>query len=308
MNQFILGNTGIDPLIKTPNDRVPARFGHLNKIVDAVTALQEVPPGSGIESVTGSAVDNTDPLNPVVNIPTGYLPLEGGTMDSGATIDFVNGSKLKQGTTNQEKGGNNGISFKCSLDYELKWEAGRLYIMEQDGATIRESLYNFNNIPSVDDDAKSGYTVGTRWKLDDGTTYICTQAGQGSADWVLEANNISGTYTPTIDNTNNNAIANVSGNAFYTIINGLVTVTFDIHIDFLVTTTSQFTFDLPIPPVVPFSSGDTKSIISSKNYINNNLSIASYGNIANENIKNEFTVLNTQSGLMEYTISITYFS
>ena len=175
-----------DPSVNTGAESANAKFGHLNALIEYIN---NVPPGSGIESVSGSAVDNTDPLNPVVNIPTGYLPLEGGTMDSGATIDFVNGSKLKQGTTNQEKGGNNGISFKCSLDYELKWEAGRLYIMEQDGQTIRESLYNFNNIPSVDDDAKSGYTIGSRWKLDDGTTYICTNSGQGSAEWIQLSGN-----------------------------------------------------------------------------------------------------------------------
>lgn len=70
MEKFELGNTGIDPLIRTENDRIPARFGHLNKIVDAITELQEVPPGSGIASVTGDTVDNTDPLNPVITIAT----------------------------------------------------------------------------------------------------------------------------------------------------------------------------------------------------------------------------------------------
>jgi len=70
MEKFELGNTGIDPLIRTENDRIPARFGHLNKLVNAITELQEVPPGSGIASVTGDVVDNTDPLNPVISIAT----------------------------------------------------------------------------------------------------------------------------------------------------------------------------------------------------------------------------------------------
>jgi len=70
MEQFQLGNTGRDPIIRTENDRVPARFGHLNVIVNAITALQEVPPGSGIASVTGDIVDNTDPLNPIISIAT----------------------------------------------------------------------------------------------------------------------------------------------------------------------------------------------------------------------------------------------
>lgn len=68
MEKFELGNTGLDSTIRTPNDANIARFGHLNIIVDAITELQEVPPGSGIASVTGDIVDNTDPLNPVINV------------------------------------------------------------------------------------------------------------------------------------------------------------------------------------------------------------------------------------------------
>ena len=82
MEQFQLGNTGRDPIIRTENDRIPARFGHLNKIVDAVTALQEVPPGSGIESVVagvGIDVDNiTDPLNPIVSVDFPALNVDSG--------------------------------------------------------------------------------------------------------------------------------------------------------------------------------------------------------------------------------------
>lgn len=70
MEKFELGNTGLDSTIRTANDATIARFGHLNKIVDAITELQEVPPGSGIASVTGDTVDNTDPLNPVITIAT----------------------------------------------------------------------------------------------------------------------------------------------------------------------------------------------------------------------------------------------
>jgi hypothetical protein len=70
MEKFELGNTGLDPTIRTESDRIPARFGHLNKIVDVITELQQVPPGSGIASVQGGTnitVDDTDPLNPIVN-------------------------------------------------------------------------------------------------------------------------------------------------------------------------------------------------------------------------------------------------
>jgi hypothetical protein len=70
MEKFKLGNTGLDPVIVIPNDANIARFGHLNEIVDAITELQEIPPGSGIASVVAGdniTVDDTDPLNPIVN-------------------------------------------------------------------------------------------------------------------------------------------------------------------------------------------------------------------------------------------------
>ena len=70
MEKFELGNTGLDSTIRTANDANVARFGHLNVIVDAITELQEVPPGSGIASVTGDTVDNADPLNPIISIAT----------------------------------------------------------------------------------------------------------------------------------------------------------------------------------------------------------------------------------------------
>lgn len=38
MEKFELGNTGLDPLIRTESDRIPARFGHLNKIVDTINS------------------------------------------------------------------------------------------------------------------------------------------------------------------------------------------------------------------------------------------------------------------------------
>jgi hypothetical protein len=38
MEKFQLGNSGYDPTIRTENDRIPARFGHLNKIVDAINS------------------------------------------------------------------------------------------------------------------------------------------------------------------------------------------------------------------------------------------------------------------------------
>lgn len=107
MEQFQLGNSGLDPLIRTENDRVLGRFGHLNKLVNAITALQEVPPGSGLQSVvagTNITVDDSDPLNPIINSDGAvgnYLPLAGGTMDEEATITlaYPNGDDIILGAT-----------------------------------------------------------------------------------------------------------------------------------------------------------------------------------------------------------------
>jgi hypothetical protein len=60
--------------------------------------------------------------------------------------------------------------------------------MGSSGNTIRWSLYNFNNAPTVDDDNTKGYYSGSRWALDDGTWYYCFDATTGAAVWTLQSN------------------------------------------------------------------------------------------------------------------------
>jgi hypothetical protein len=74
----------------------------------------------------------------------------------------------------------------CSLDYEFKWEAGRLYVMGQDGFTIRTEMFGFTAVPTTTDDAAKGYIIGSRRILDDGTVYVCTDATTSSAVWVYQ--------------------------------------------------------------------------------------------------------------------------
>jgi hypothetical protein len=105
---------------------------------------------------------------------------------------FANASRVREGTTDAGLGGAKGVAMVCSLGYELKWEAGRLYVMEQNGVTIRQSLYNFGIIPSATDDEVNGYVVGSLWTLDDNTTYVCTVQTAGLAVWDLV---VSGTVT-----------------------------------------------------------------------------------------------------------------
>lgn len=106
--------------------------------------------------------------------------------DNTAGIVFNNASRLREGLTDAGNGGAGGIAMVCSLDYEFKWEAGRLYVMGQDGFTIRTEMFGFTAVPtSTDDDAK-GYIVGSRRILDDGTVYVCTDATEDAAVWEYQ--------------------------------------------------------------------------------------------------------------------------
>jgi len=110
--------------------------------------------------------------------------------DASQGLLFANASRLREGTIDAGLGGTKGIAQICAVGYELKWEAGRLYVMGDGGTTIRQSLYNFATIPTVTDDFTLGYQVGSLWTLDDGTVYECTDAGTfgGDAVWNLVAN------------------------------------------------------------------------------------------------------------------------
>ena len=116
-------------------------------------------------------------------------------LNSSVLLD--NGSRLKKGTTDAGNGGNKGIALKCSLDYELKWEAGRKYIMEQDGITIREVSYNFTNIPTTNDDNTKGFVVDSRWILDNGDVYVCTDATTSNAVWELQIKQVNSDWNAT---------------------------------------------------------------------------------------------------------------
>ena len=102
-----------------------------------------------------------------------------------AGLSFDNGAFFRKGTTDAGNGGAKGTAQICSISYELKWEAGRLYYMEQDGFTIRDVTHNFTFIPQVTDDSTKGFVAGSRWSLDDGTVYLCSDATIGAAVWAV---------------------------------------------------------------------------------------------------------------------------
>lgn len=97
-----------------------------------------------VEYVSGALPSNGDALVPSLSPGASgggsgdYLPLAGGTMDADAEIALANGARIQEGTTDQGTGGNGGISLRCSVDYELNYQAGVLTAYEQDGATERQ--------------------------------------------------------------------------------------------------------------------------------------------------------------------------
>lgn len=98
---------------------------------------------------------------------------------------FANTSRLREGTIDAGLGGTKGVAQICAVGYELKWEAGRLYVMDGNGLLIRQSLYNFTTTPTATDDNTLGYAVGSLWTLDDGTVYICSDATATAAVWAI---------------------------------------------------------------------------------------------------------------------------
>jgi hypothetical protein len=183
-----------------PNIICTENLNDIMSLTDHWELAVEIPinPLSGtVQSVTGSAVDNTDPLNPIVNLggSAGTLAevlLEGNITDGtdisisdGDKILLDNGANLKKGTTDAGLGGTKGIALRCAVDYELKWEAGRLYVMEQDGFTIREVSHNFTNVPTTTDDETKGFIVDSHWILDNGDVYKCNDATTDNAVWEL---------------------------------------------------------------------------------------------------------------------------
>jgi hypothetical protein len=124
--------------------------------------------------------------------------------DAGLTFD--NGAKLKKGTTDSGLGGAKGVAQICSIDYELKWEAGRLYIMQQDGFTIREVRYTFTTIPNEFDDSTKGFVAGSRWVLDNGNVYVCSDSTADNAVWALETLGGGDMYKSVYDTDNDGSV------------------------------------------------------------------------------------------------------
>lgn len=110
--------------------------------------------------------------------------------DAGVGVLLDNTSRLREGTIDAGYGGAKGIAQICAVGYELKWESGSLYVMDGNGTHIRHTLYNFASVPSITEDITKGFLVGTRWSLDNGNVYVCTDNSIGAAVWEFQINAI----------------------------------------------------------------------------------------------------------------------
>ena len=170
------------------------------------------------QNITGGN-STPDDLTDWINIGssgTGLVPTLQEVSNEGG---LSNGSTLKQGTTDAGNGGNKGVALQCGVGYELKWEAGRLYVMDSNGTVVRESLYNFTITPQDTDDETMGFAVGSRWILDNGDIWVCSDATNGAAVWVLQKNVNNLEQYKTSSFTAENGIFYVTGDT------GTVTVT-----------------------------------------------------------------------------------
>jgi hypothetical protein len=184
----------------TANLAVGGKFYRINDAVGTTITLLVTAESNinlypfGIDATTGEIGTydiTTDVFSPIVSsaqtlAQTLILGNTSGAndieFDATQGLLFSNAARIREGTIDAGLGGAKGVALVCSLDYELKWEAGRLYVMDQTGSFIRQSLYNFTTTPTTSDDASLGYQDGSLWTLDDSTTYVCTDAANGI--WV----------------------------------------------------------------------------------------------------------------------------
>jgi hypothetical protein len=112
-------------------------------------------------------------------------------------IELENGSLLKKGT--YDFGGGGGISQICSVGYEDNWQSGIRHVFDNNGF-IRESSNCFSIIPDNTFDDTLRFKVGSRWVLDNGDVYLCSDASTGAAVWGLANVTANVTLQQVLDN------------------------------------------------------------------------------------------------------------
>ena len=114
-------------------------------------------------------------------------------------IELENTSTLKKGT--YDFGADGGISRICGVGYEDMWQAGIHHVFDSNGL-IRESNNCFDIVPDGSFDNTLRFKVGSRWILDDGTVYVCSDASTGTAAWAIGGFNLQSVTDVGADTTN----------------------------------------------------------------------------------------------------------
>jgi hypothetical protein len=183
-------NTGDQTLISLNAEDVDNKVTDFTTINDTLypttqavdTYITAVVPDLVDTFIGGLVAQDLQDVTTVGNTTTDNIEFTGGV-----GVLFDNTSTLRKGTIDAGYGGAKGIAQICSVGYELKWEAGRLYVMGDGGTTIREVSHNFTTTPGATDDNTKGFIVGSRWILDDGSLYICSDVTTATAVWTLQS-------------------------------------------------------------------------------------------------------------------------
>lgn len=182
-------NTGDQTLVSLNAEDVDNKVTDFTTINDTLypttqavdTYITAVVPDLVDTFIGGLVAQDLQDVTTVGNTTTDNIEFTGGV-----GVLFDNTSTLRKGTIDAGYGGAKGIAQICSVGYELKWEAGRLYVMGDGGTTIREVSHNFTTTPSATDDNTKGFIIGSRWILDNGDLYVCTDVTTATAVWVLQ--------------------------------------------------------------------------------------------------------------------------
>jgi len=219
---------------------------NINIISTEIVEVIDINVGETIEEVTFNITEEVIQVN--INKVTGgggeqtlaETLVLGNTTDgenisisNGDAIILDNGSMLKKGTIDAGNGGSKGISQICGVGYEHKWEAGRLYIMNDGGTIIREVSHNLTYTPTVTDDVTKGFVQNTRWILDNGDVYLCTDPTEGAAVWEL----VNTGTTPTLqqvtdagnETTNDIIVSKETGTSYIQVANNDNTLTLQVE-------------------------------------------------------------------------------
>jgi hypothetical protein len=132
-----------------------------------------------INKVTGGGGEQTLAETLVLGNNTGGTDI---LLNNDDAILLENNSSIRKGT--YDFGQNGGVSRICGVDYEDMWQGGIRHVFDNNGF-IRNSTNGFNSAPNFSFDASLRFKVGSFWTLDDGTTYICTDATVGAAVWEI---------------------------------------------------------------------------------------------------------------------------